>query len=78
MAVGKDHISALINTLVLVYTGTSIPILILFLNNSQTFTHIINYEIVAEEIIKTLMGSIGLILAVPITTFIASIFFLKK
>lgn len=74
MNVGKDHISSMVNTLVLVYTGASLPLLLLFINNPHPFTEIINYEIVADEIVRTLVGSIGLILAVPITSYIASQF----
>ncbi len=78
MSVGKDHIASMVNTLILVYTGASLPLLLLFVNNQQhPFSEIINYEIVAEEIIKILVASIGLILAVPITTFLASFFFQK-
>jgi uncharacterized membrane protein len=71
MLVGKDHIASMVNTLILVYTGASLPLLMLFINNSAPFTEVINYEIVAEEIVRTLVSSIGLILAVPITTYIA-------
>lgn len=73
MAVGKDHIASMINTLILVYAGTALPLLIIFINNSHPFSEIINYEIIAEEVIRALVGSIGLILAVPITTMIAII-----
>jgi len=72
MTVGKDHISSMVNTLVLVYTGAALPLLLLFINNPHPFSEIVNYEIIADEIVRTLVGSIGLILAVPITTFIAS------
>ena len=71
MKVGRDHIAATINTLVLVYTGASLPLLLLFLNSSQSFGTLINYEIVSEEIIRSLLGSIGLILAIPLTTGLA-------
>lgn len=71
MRVGKDHIASLVNTLILVYTGASLPLLLLFVNNPHPFTEIINYEIIAEEIVRTLVGSIGLIVAVPITSYIA-------
>jgi uncharacterized membrane protein len=71
MRVGKDHISSMVNTLVLVYTGASLPLLLLFVNNPHPFSEVINYEIIADEIVRTLVGSIGLILAVPITTYIA-------
>lgn len=72
MNVGNDHISSMVNTLVLVYAGASLPLLLLFVNSPYTFSEVINYEIVAEEIVRTLSGSIGLILAVPITTLIAA------
>ena len=74
MEVGKDHISSLINTLVLVYAGASMPLLLLFMDSSKMFSDVINYEIVASEIVRTLIGSIGLVIAVPITTFVASIY----
>ncbi len=72
MDVGKDHIASMINTLILVYTGAALPLLLLFNDSSRTFGEVVNYEIIASEIIRTLVGSIGLIVAVPITTFIAA------
>jgi uncharacterized membrane protein len=78
MEVGQDHISSMVNTLVLVYAGAYLPLLLLFADSSRTFSEVINYEMVAEEIIKTLVGSIGLITAVPITTFIACFVVSKK
>jgi uncharacterized membrane protein len=71
MNVGKDHIASMVNTLVLVYVGASLPLLLIFNDNPHPFLEIINYEMIAEEIIRTLIGSIGLIIAVPITTAIA-------
>lgn len=78
MNVGKDHISSMVNTLVLVYAGASLPLLLLFVNNPHPFSEVINYEIIADEIVRTLVGSIGLILAVPITTYIAVNSFIKN
>ncbi|NMC35411.1 YibE/F family protein [Candidatus Beckwithbacteria bacterium] len=71
MVVGQDHIASMVNTLILVYTGAALPLLLLFTTNPQPFAQVINYELLADEIIRTLVGSIGLILAVPITTFLA-------
>jgi uncharacterized membrane protein len=71
MNVGQDHISSMVNTLILVYTGASLPLFLLFIDNPHPFSEIINYEIVAEEVVRMLVGSIGLILAVPVTTLIA-------
>lgn len=73
MDVGKDHIASMVNTLILVYTGAALPLLLLFIDNAAPFGEVINYEVVAEEIVRTLVASIGLILAVPITTYITAI-----
>jgi len=78
MNVGQDHISSMVNTLVLVYTGAALPLLLLFIDNPHPFVEIVNYEIIADEIVRTLVGSIGLVLAVPITTVIAALVFSKR
>lgn len=70
--VGRDHIAATVNTLVLAYAGVALPLLILFTQLNEPVLHIINREILAEEIIRTLVGSLGLICAVPLTTAIAA------
>lgn len=75
MKVGRDHISSMINTLVLVYAGASLPLLLLFINNPQPVSQVISIELVADEVVRTLVGSIGLVLAVPLTTFLASVTF---
>lgn len=74
MAVGHDHIASTVNTLVLVYTGAALPLLLLFINSTKTFGEAINAEIIADEIVRTLAGSIGLVLAVPISTLLAVLF----
>jgi uncharacterized membrane protein len=78
MNIGKDHISSMVNTLILVYTGASLPLLLLFVNNPYPFSQVINYEIIADEIVRTLVGSIGLVLAVPVTTLIAASLAVRK
>ena len=78
MNVGQDHIASMINTLILVYAGAALPLMLIFVNNPHPFSEIVNYEFIAEEIIRTLVGSIGLVAAVPITTLIAAIVFGKK
>lgn len=74
--VGKEHVGALVNTLALAYTGASLPLLLLFSTSDSSMSSIINQEIFATEIIRTVVGSIGLILTVPITTLLA-IYMLK-
>ena len=77
MEVGRDHIASMVNTLILVYAGASLPLLLLFVNNPHPFDEIINYEVVADEIVRTMVGSIGLVLAVPIATALAVFWFEK-
>lgn len=69
--VGREHVGALVNTLALAYTGSALPLLLLFSESTAKFSLLINQEIIATEIVRTIVGSIGLILTVPITTFIA-------
>ena len=71
--VGRDHVSATVNTLVLAYVGTSLPVLLIFGSGGIGFLDAINVELVAQEVVGTLVGSIGLIAAVPITTAIAAL-----
>jgi uncharacterized membrane protein len=78
MDVGKDHIVSMVNTLILVYAGASLPLFLLFYNMDHTFSFVVNNEIVATEIVKMLVGSIGLVLAVPITNILACIYARKK
>lgn len=78
MSVGRDHVASMVNTLFLVYTGAAMPLMLLFLDSSVSFNQIINTEIVAEEIVRTLVASIGLILAVPTTTFMAANYYSKN
>ncbi|MES2930478.1 MAG: YibE/F family protein [Patescibacteria group bacterium] len=69
--IGREHIGALVNTLAIAYVGVALPLLLLFSTGTPEPIHFtINREIFATEIVRTLVGSIGLILAVPITTFV--------
>lgn len=70
--IGREHIGALVNTLAIAYVGTSLPLLLLFFSSDMPFLFIINREMFATEILRTLIGSIGLVLAVPITTLVAT------
>jgi uncharacterized membrane protein len=72
MRVGQDHVAATVNTLVLAYTGASLPLLLLFTLGQGRFSYFLNSEFLAEEIVRTLAGSLALIAAVPISTLIAT------
>ncbi len=69
--VGREHVGALVNTLALAYAGASLPLLLLMSMSEMPFLTLINQEMFATEIIRTIVGSIGLVLTVPITTYIA-------
>jgi uncharacterized membrane protein len=62
-----------VNTLVLAYAGASLPLLILFVLSERPLGQLVTSEVVAEEIVRTLVGSIGLVASVPITTALAAI-----
>jgi uncharacterized membrane protein len=73
MRIGQDHVAATINTLFLAYAGAALPMLLLFTLSGEQYGYLINLEFVTEEIVRTLVGSLGLIMAVPITNFLASL-----
>lgn len=70
--VGRDHIAATVNTLFLAYAGAALPLLILFTTSQDSIGTILTSEIVAVEIVRTLVGSLGLIAAVPLTSALAA------
>jgi uncharacterized membrane protein len=72
IAVGRDHLSATVNTLVLAYVGAALPVLLIFEQQGTSFGDALNAELVAAEVVAMLVGSIGLILAVPLTTGLAA------
>jgi uncharacterized membrane protein len=75
LSVGREHITGLVNTLVLAYAGASLPLFLLFtINPDQPLWVTLNTEFVAEEVVRTLVGSTALVLAVPITTALAARF----
>lgn len=72
MHIGRDHIASTVNTLLLAYAGAALPLFVLFVLSEQSLGAIANSEIVAIEIVRTLVGSVGLVAAVPITTWLAT------
>ena len=79
LSVGREHIASLVNTLALAYAGASLPMFLLFSqDNRQPLWVILNGEFIAEEIVRTLVGSAALVLAVPISTFFAAYFFSRN
>lgn len=71
--VGRDHLGATVNTLVFAYAGASLPLLLIFSSQDIGFVDAVGREIVATEVVATLVGSIGLVVAVPLTTATAAL-----
>ncbi|MBC9714169.1 YibE/F family protein [Streptomyces sp. TRM66268-LWL] len=71
--IGRDHIASVVNTLVLAYAGAALPLLLLFSIAQSSVGTVANSELVAEEIVRTLIGSIGLVASVPVTTALAAL-----
>jgi uncharacterized membrane protein len=73
LGIGRSHIGATVNTLFLAYVGASLPLLVVLLINNQPTALIWNNEEIATEIVRTLAGSLGIVAAVPLTTFVATL-----
>ncbi len=72
MQVGRDHVASVVNTLILAYAGAALPLVLLFSQGAVPTGRLITSEIIAVEIVRMIVGSIGLILSVPITTALAA------
>ncbi len=73
MRIGRDHIASVVNTLVMAYAGAALPLLLLFSIAQSSVGRVAGSEVVAEEIVRTLVGSIGLVASVPVTTLLAAL-----
>jgi uncharacterized membrane protein len=73
LRIGRDHVASTVNTLALAYAGASMPVLLLLILSRQSLGTVANGEVIAMEILRTLVGSIGLVAAVPITTWLAAL-----
>ncbi|MBU5293922.1 YibE/F family protein [Anaerosalibacter bizertensis] len=78
MNVGKDVMGTMTNTLILAYTGSSIPLLLLFMAYETSLMKVLNLDIIATEVIRSISGSIGLVLTIPLTAFISSILIKRR
>ena len=73
--VGRDHVGSLVNTLALAYVGAALPLVLLFSTSDSPLYFTLNQEVIVSELARILVGSIGLIMAVPLTTAIAAWWF---
>lgn len=71
MQIGRDHIASTVDTLVLAYAGAALPLFVIFTVADRRLGDVITGEVVAEELVQTLVGSLGLVAAVPVTTGLA-------
>ena len=78
MRVGREHVGAVINTLALAYVGVSLPLMLFMHITPASHSMVVNMEIIATEIVRTVVGSIGIVLAVPIVTLLAVRFLRRR
>lgn len=72
MNVGRDIMGTMANTLILAYTGGSLPLLLILINYQSSFLKVINLDLIASEIIRALTGSLGLFVAIPLTAAVSA------
>lgn len=70
--VGRSHIASVINTIILAYAGSSLPLLILIAANNSSIGNVVTTQVIAQEIVRSVVATLGLIAAVPITTALAA------
>jgi uncharacterized membrane protein len=73
--VGRDHVGSLVNTLALAYVGAALPLVLLFAQSGAPLLDVLNQEVIAAELLRIMVGSMGLILAVPLTSILAAYYF---
>ncbi|HEX2119926.1 MAG TPA: YibE/F family protein [Acidimicrobiales bacterium] len=73
MRIGRDHIASTVDTLVLAYAGAALPLFVIFTVADRRLGDVVTGEVVASELVQTLVGSLGLVAAVPVTTGLASL-----
>ncbi|MFI7124473.1 YibE/F family protein [Nonomuraea sp. NPDC050153] len=71
--IGRAHIASVINTIILAYAGASLPLLLLFSIGQQPLGDVLTTPVIAQEIVRSIVGTLGLIAAVPITTALAAL-----
>ncbi|HEV3475087.1 MAG TPA: YibE/F family protein [Actinomycetota bacterium] len=73
LRIGRDHVASTVNTLALAYAGASMPVLLLLILSRQSLATVVSGEVIATEVVRTVVGSIGLVVAVPLTTWLAAL-----
>jgi hypothetical protein len=78
LRIGRDHMSSSVNTLVMAYAGAALPLLLAYAASGRGLTDVLTAETVAQELVRTLVGSIGLVASVPITTILAALIAMQE
>ncbi|WP_007027041.1 YibE/F family protein [Saccharomonospora iraqiensis] len=73
LRIGRDHVGSAVNTLVLAYAGAALPLLLLSALSDVGPATVLQSQDVAQEVVRTLAGSIGIVAAVPVTTLLAAL-----
>ncbi len=73
--VGRSHIASVVNTIVLAYAGSSLPLLILIIANNESLSGVVTDQLIAQEVVRSVVATLGLIAAVPVTTWLAAVAF---
>ncbi|GDY28814.1 YibE/F family protein [Gandjariella thermophila] len=73
LRIGRDHVASAVNTLVMAYAGAALPVLLAYSVSGRGFGDVVSVQAVAQEVMRTLVGSIGLVASVPITTVLAAL-----
>lgn len=76
--VGRSHIASVVNTIVLAYAGSSLPLLIVVVANRQTLGGVVTDQVIAQEIVRSVVATLGLVAAVPLTTGLAALTFRRS
>ncbi|ANH38026.1 YibE/F-like protein [Nocardioides dokdonensis FR1436] len=71
--VGRSHIASVVNTIVLAYAGSALPLLILIVANTESFGGVVTDQIIAQEVVRSVVATLGLVAAVPLTTGLAAV-----
>ncbi len=72
-ASGRSHIASVVNTIILAYAGSSLPLLILIVANNESIGGVVTDQLIAQEIVRSVVATLGLIAAVPVTTGLAAL-----
>lgn len=70
--VGRSHIASVINTIVLAYAGSALPLIVLIVATNDSLGSVVTDQVIAQEVVRTAVATLGLIAAVPITTALAA------